>query len=237
MRRFGQSSHVSRTVLWADEQTAGQGRLDRHWFSIPGRDITASVCFPSPVDCIDAPKLSLIAGIALVGILREEFGIEALAKWPNDVVTPRGKIAGILSSYLSPSDGVICGIGINVNSRPDEIYFDPIRPCASVRTELGHEVSREGIFAQWLRAFEEIWPLARCSRFCDLQAAFDPISYYRGKRMKVYIGAAPVPDNITNCEVIEGRAMSIDSSGALLIETLNSGEYKVTIQDTLVPIE
>jgi BirA family transcriptional regulator, biotin operon repressor / biotin---[acetyl-CoA-carboxylase] ligase len=232
--RFCMADKVPRMILWADEQTGGRGRLARKWQSVPGLDITASVCFPSPVTCADAPKLSLVAGIALVTILREEYGIEALARWPNDVVTQRGKIAGILSVYLAPSDGIICGIGINVNSRIDDLHLEAKQPHTTVYAETGSEISREALFVQWLRTFEKLWPLTHSSQRSELVDAFDPVSFYKGKKVRVYSGAAPDPSHLENYPMLEGLAGTIDSSGSLLIALPESEEYRVGIQDVLV---
>ena len=157
-----------------------------------------------------------------------------MARWPNDVVTARGKIAGILSSYLSASGGVICGIGINANSDPGECEVEPDRPRTTVRAEIGCDVSREELFAKWLGAFEEMWPLAEPDRVNDLRCAFDDVDFYRGRLVRVLIGAASNRGASGNCEQFDGIASGLDHQGALLIVAPDRKPYQVGIEDVLI---
>jgi BirA family transcriptional regulator, biotin operon repressor / biotin---[acetyl-CoA-carboxylase] ligase len=232
-RRLCATEKAPRLVLWAEEQTQGQGRLDRRWKSVAGEDITASVCFPSTVNACDVPKLSLIAGLSLAYILTEDFGIDAQVKWPNDVMASGGKIAGILSSYLNLCHGVICGIGINVNSEKDAFELEPGRVRTTLKIETGREVSRESLFIRWIAEFEKNWPMAEEGNIERLCRAYDKFDFYKNKKVRVYCGAGSDRGCVADYPFIEGSASGLDSSGALRVRLDDGGEYLVTVDDVV----
>lgn len=236
-RRFSNSPTVPRLVLWAEEQTVGRGRLNRSWLSVPEKDITASMCFPSPVRPSDSPKLSLVAAISLVHILEKTLGLQTQVRWPNDIVTPHGKLAGILSIYLSNSRGIVCGIGINVNSKSGDVPLERERPRTTLLSELGCEVDREKLLAAWLGEFERNWLLASEERIDALRTEFDRVSYYAGKRVKVLVGAADSRDNQRGASELVGTATSIDRNGALIVEISGQPPYAVSVEDVLIPTD
>jgi len=236
-RRYSNSHEVPRLLLWSQEQTEGRGRLNRSWLSVPGLDITASAIFPSPVPRAAVTKLSLCAGVALVRVLAGEYGLSAMVRWPNDVLTSNGKLAGILSSYLAGPNAVVCGIGINVNSRPEAIELDQYGRRTTLMAEIGREISREKLLASWLLAFEEAWELARDDRARELADAFDPVSFYRGRRVRVLVGAGMDREEDVDCERFEGVAGSLDRQGALLVERSDGSRYSMSTDDVLIPLD
>ncbi|HEX7658821.1 MAG TPA: biotin--[acetyl-CoA-carboxylase] ligase [Pseudonocardiaceae bacterium] len=120
-----------RTVLIAEEQTAGQGRRTRPWVSPPGTGLYLSVLLrPTDVPLAKLPWLALVAGIALARTA-EWVGVEAALKWPNDLLlgSPRKKAAGVLAEVISEaaphgtgkSLAVVLGIGLNINHLPPDV--------------------------------------------------------------------------------------------------------------------
>ncbi len=237
-RRFSSAESAPFLLLCADEQTAGRGRLARKWFSIKGDDITASVIFPSPVQRRDTPKLTLPAGLALVEVLDKEYGMNSKVRWPNDVLTEKGKIAGILSAYLAKPDAVICGIGINVNSEPDAFSLGPHRTMTTVGAELGRKIEREPLLAQWLLAYEKIWELADAENLERLKTDFDNASFYPGKRVRILVDAAGGRDEeaMKASDEFEGIAAGLDDSGALTVTRDDGSEYSAGIEDVIIPL-
>jgi BirA family biotin operon repressor/biotin-[acetyl-CoA-carboxylase] ligase len=237
-RRYSSHEDAPYLLLCADEQTAGRGRLNRSWQSIPGADITASAVSPSPVSRKDTPKLALAAGLALVEVLESEYGLDAKARWPNDVVTGRGKLAGILCCYLSKPHAVICGIGINVNSEPEAFPLGPHRSRTTTREELGYDIDREPLLGHWLLAFEAKWELADGGRIDELKSAFDNRSFYLGKRLKILVGAASERDEIRESpEEIEGIAGGLDDNGGMVVLRADNSMYSVGMDDVIIPLE
>jgi len=121
----GRSGAPHGTVLAADEQTAGRGRLGRRWVSPAGTAVAVSVLLRPPVEESSWTWLPLLAGLAVSDALRELApSLATVLKWPNDVLTAAGttdgeaKLAGILSEHVGPGGadrpGVVVGIGLNV---------------------------------------------------------------------------------------------------------------------------
>jgi BirA family transcriptional regulator, biotin operon repressor / biotin---[acetyl-CoA-carboxylase] ligase len=145
------------TVVVAEAQRRGRGRLGRPWFSPSGFNIYASVLFRPPIVPDDAPAFSFIASLALVDAL-ESVGVSAEIKWPNDVLVDGKKVAGALADCGmrgAAVDYVILGIGVNVNIGAAALR-DALGPAArfatSVADVLGHEVDRNALLAAWLDA-------------------------------------------------------------------------------------
>ncbi|MFM7262173.1 MAG: biotin--[acetyl-CoA-carboxylase] ligase [Acidimicrobiales bacterium] len=109
-----------RTVLRADHQTAGRGRLDREWVDTPGRNLLVSFLFR---DVPSAPHV-LTQAVALGALeVARELGVPSVLKWPNDLLVGDRKLSGVLAQ-AGPFDGdvpsfVVVGIGVNIGSAPD----------------------------------------------------------------------------------------------------------------------
>ena len=113
------------TVLIAEQQTAGQGRRTRNWISPPGAGLYLSVLFRlDDVPTNRVPWLTLLAGVALVEVTRNVAGVDAVLKWPNDLLVgpERSKCAGVLAEIVNAStNSTVLGIGLNVTTPPDNI--------------------------------------------------------------------------------------------------------------------
>src|SRR5215468_383160 len=116
------------TVLAAEVQTAGRGRLDRRWTSPPRAALSFSVLLrPDGVPAVARGWIPLLAGVAVAAGLRTQAGLDARLKWPNDVLAGGAKIAGILAEQAG--DAIVLGTGINVTTRRDEL---PVPNATSV---------------------------------------------------------------------------------------------------------
>lgn len=117
-RRLAEAGAAEGTVVVAEEQTGGRGRLGRTWLSRRGRDILLSLVLRPGVDPAQAPGLNLVVGLAAGQAIGEVAGIATDLKWPNDVLTAGGKCCGVLTE-MNADPGkihfVIVGVGINVN--------------------------------------------------------------------------------------------------------------------------
>lgn len=110
------------TVLWTENQTAGRGRYKRAWNAVAGKDLTFS--FLLPLNDFSENLWSNISQICAYTLLEtlQENRIDALLKWPNDILIRRKKVAGILCESIQKGNEpfLIGGIGLNVNSTKDE---------------------------------------------------------------------------------------------------------------------
>jgi BirA family biotin operon repressor/biotin-[acetyl-CoA-carboxylase] ligase len=107
------AGEVEGLVLVAGEQTAGRGRLDRQWVSPPGAGLTFSVLLRPSLSADRLGWLPLLAGVAVAQALQPFTAAAVYLKWPNDVMTDRGKLAGLLAERVDPA-AVVLGVGINV---------------------------------------------------------------------------------------------------------------------------
>ena len=155
-KREAQQGAIEGTVVVADEQTAGRGRIKRLWLSPRGSLALSVVLYPS-LSCL--PSLIMVASLAVVHCIEKITGLKAQIKWPNDVLINDKKICGILIESEVRGrqvDLAVIGIGINVNLNPSD--FPEISPTAtSLSHELGRDVSRLDILRCLLAETERLY--------------------------------------------------------------------------------
>ena len=203
------------TVVVADTQTAGRGRLGRSWWSVPGTALLASwIVRPSlPPDRI--PLLTLVTGVAAARALGAATGLEVGLKWPNDLLAGGRKLGGILAE----SDGrgaLVVGLGVNV--RQEEFPAEIRDSATSVVAMGGRPSARAWLLAATLSGFG--------ARKDDPVAGLEE---YR--RMCVTLGSA-VRVSGAGGEPIEGTASAIGDDGFLVVETA-SGARRISAGDVV----
>jgi BirA family biotin operon repressor/biotin-[acetyl-CoA-carboxylase] ligase len=109
-------SAADRTVLRADHQSAGRGRLDRSWDAPAGANLLCSILFRTVP--ADPGELTRRVGLAVVDAAHTLTGVHASLKWPNDVLIDGGKLAGILAQR-APNGVVVVGVGVNLGWAPE----------------------------------------------------------------------------------------------------------------------
>ena len=119
------------TLVIADEQTGGKGRIGRAWSSPRGEGIWMSLILRPDINPYFVSSITLLAGLSVCKALKN-FGIDAGIKWPNDVWIKGKKVCGILTEMNASADGidfVVVGIGVNVNTSifPQELEILPAR--------------------------------------------------------------------------------------------------------------
>ena len=191
-------------VLVAREQTAGRGRLDRHWISAPGDGLTFSVRLQVPSVVSAWGWIPLMAGLATAQAVRAAGAQGVGVKWPNDVVGPQGKLAGILSQR--DGEAAIVGIGINLafaGDRPD--------PQAVSVAELGGSPDVDVILGATIENLSRWWErfvaAGGDAQRCGLAGAYTAECVSVGADVKV----SGVDRTWT------GHAQGIDDRGQLLV--------------------
>ncbi|OHE22355.1 MAG: biotin--[acetyl-CoA-carboxylase] ligase [Syntrophobacterales bacterium RBG_19FT_COMBO_59_10] len=212
------------TIVIADCQTAGKGRLHRAWQSPPGCNLYASLLIRPKIDPADAPQLTLMAGVAVAETLSALCPEGVGLKWPNDVRIRGRKVCGILTELRMAGGAVaavVVGIGVNVNMpRAD---FDPAyrETATSLREETGQEQSREEVAFRLCESFEKWYETFRCEGFAPVREDWLARSEMPGRRVRV----------LFRDEVQEGRVIGIDHDGALLIVDDLGATRRVTAGD------
>lgn len=137
---------VPGTVVVADHQTAGRGRLDRSWETPPGTALTFSAVVDPRLDDADWPLLPLAVALAVADGVRRATGLEVGLKWPNDILIGDLKVAGILLERVASASGTplaVVGIGINVGMAADQL---PV-PTATSLALAGATADRTAVFS------------------------------------------------------------------------------------------
>jgi len=197
------------TVVLAEEQTAGRGRLGRSWYSEKSKGIYASIVLRPPLSPAAAPILTLLAGVATCRAIRSATGLDTDIRWPNDLLVNGRKVCGILTEMKAEVDRlhmVVLGIGINVNhsSMPEELQ----QIATSLALQGGRRYSRLQILAELLRDVERYYHLLLKEGNAAIVREWSSVSSYaHGKRIQVKTSA----DNYT------GVTTGLDVSGALKI--------------------
>jgi len=196
-------------VVVADEQTAGRGRRGRTWQSPPGRNLYLSVALVPALAAVDAWRLGLATALAVAGACETVARIDL--KWPNDVVAAGDgrKVAGLLVETMVESDrlrGAVLGIGINVNWRRSEMPADLREGASSLADVRGASVDREELLGRLLDTLE--------TEVAAVEAGISPLARYRARCST--LGATVEVQTADG--LVTGRALDLDSSGALVVE-------------------
>jgi len=192
------------TVIIAEEQTAGKGRLERSWVSPRGCIALSVILYPDPSDL---PSLVMVASLAVVKAIESVTGQKPQIKWPNDIIINGKKVCGILvESGVCDRNRIyaVIGIGINVNIETDSIG-EVLLPATSLSYELGREVSRLELVKRLLVEMERLYLLAQGSGvvYQEWRDSLETL----GKRVRASSGDT----------VYEGIAESVDRDGSLMI--------------------
>lgn len=197
-------------LVVAEEQTKGRGRLERQWMSSPNRGIYLSILLRNLLPIRVAAQTPYIGSLALVKLLREQFGVPASIKWPNDVLINGRKVAGILTETQSDQDFSrfsVVGIGINVNHSREEMAGPFRYPATSIAIETGFAVKRQKVLLEFLYRFEREYERFLENGLSALLPEIEEYSEMMGKTIRVVCG---------NRE-IAGKARAISDEGALLL--------------------
>jgi len=221
MRRASDGAQEGLTVL-ADRQTAGRGRLQRHWHTIAEHTLAMSVLLKPPLAPEKIPQISLLTAVALHNAL-SPLAPDIRIKWPNDILHHGRKMAGILTEMRAEPgrvQAVVVGMGINVNA-PSGGWPEDITDIATdLGTASGRTVSRMDIAVRILESMEQ--------HYLDyLNDGFDPVREQWWQAHAACRKPVRVHDGL---RYIEGIAEALDEDGALLLRT-HSGIQRVVAGD------
>ena len=206
------------TVIIADRQTRGKGRLGRIWESPGGMNIYMSLVIRPELAPRDATMLTVLAAVAGARTIQKTGNIPVTIKWPNDLVIADRKLGGILTEVRADPDRInlaVIGIGINVNMLPAEFPEELRAIATSVRSAAGHPAARNDIIIQLLGEVEHWYGILKTEGKKPLLHAWRKDSSTLGRKVRITIGK----------KTICGIADDIDDSGMLLIR-MQSGEYR-----------
>jgi len=211
------------TIVVSESQTRGRGRLGRAWHSPEGRGIYLSIVLYPRIDPAIISGLSLVTAVSLAETLETYKPRRVQIKWPNDCLVNGRKVAGILtelSAELGLTHYAVVGIGINVNHRKTDFPTDLASRATSLGIELKRDIARVELLQKFLKRFEKDYLRFMKSNLRGLHKKIIGYSNLIGRRIKLDMSG----------RIISGKAVDIDRTGNLVVETrqgrqaFNAGE-------------
>lgn len=207
--RLAAAGEPDGSVVVAEGQTQGRGRVGRAWVSPKGKGIYASVILRPSVPIAQVSQITLVMAVAAATAVQRQTGLKPQIKWPNDLLIGPRKLAGILTELnaeLNRVRYVVVGIGMNVNSSRAQLPAN----STSLAEEQGEPVDR----IELARAL--LVELDRCyGRF--LEQGLEPLleewrgfAAFLGRRIRVALAGD---------RTVDGQAVDVDSNGTLLVRT------------------
>ncbi len=215
------------TVVVADRQTTGRGRIGRLWQSDTSEGIWFSIVLRPEIEPENIQVITLAASVAVVEAIRETLGIVCGIKWPNDIIIDGRKLGGILTE-LSAEPGhvnyVVVGIGINANQASEHFDNEIRQKAISLKMYEGKTVSRSNLLGGILTNFEKIYKCVLLGKNKEIIDKWTEYSVTIGKEVKVAY---------RDVEYI-GTAQSVASDGRLIVQckdgvtrAISAGEIQV----------
>jgi len=183
---LARAGEPSGTVVVANHQSKGRGRLDHEWSSRPGEDLLFSVVLRPGSQPPDLLPITLVFSNAVATELSDRLGEVVSVDWPNDMVASGGKIGGILAEGTVASSGdsfLVVGVGLNVNSRL-ESFSDALRSTvATCQTVTGRTWDRAELLAIVLGAMERDYKRFLSGGFAAMRAQYEQKLAFLGRRV------------------------------------------------------
>lgn len=226
--RLAEEGAVEGTVIIAEAQSGGKGRMGRVWSSPPGINLYCSVVLRPTVKPYQAPQLTFLSAVAVARAIELTTTLKPEIKWPNDVLIRGAKVAGLLNEMSAETDGinfVILGIGVNLNMTAAQFPADLRTPATSLLLEQGRPVSRAQFAAVMLSELDRLYGEFLDHGFGPVREEWQQRCNANGREVSVSDGGA---------ETMRGAFNGIDGDGAMLvrlpngiIERILSGDVRV----------
>jgi BirA family biotin operon repressor/biotin-[acetyl-CoA-carboxylase] ligase len=204
------------SLVVAEKQVNGRGRMDRRWESPEGGLYFTMILRPE-IALIQSPLLNFAASVVLAQTIRERCHIEAMIKWPNDILVHDRKISGMLSEMEAEGDSVAfinIGIGININNTPSA----DIPSASSIKSITGRNHNRREFLSEYLDRLED---RLHNHDLGTVIAEWKSCAATLGRKVRV----------VTRNGVTQGTALDVDEGGALLVKVDDGSLKKIYYGD------
>jgi len=205
------------TVIIAETQTKGKGRLGRQWIS-PKGNLYFSVILRPDIPTHKAPLITLVGAVAVASAIRKHCSVLAAIKWPNDILIVGRKVAGLLTEMSAEPDRIrhiALGIGIDVNMALEELPLEVRMNSTTLSAETGANIDRRLLLHQVLQDLEQ-WYKVFLTRESDVLKEWELLNMTINNRVAVS-GSG---------QAFEGLAQGIDSEGRLMV-ALEDGTIRI----------
>lgn len=215
------------TVLLAERQLAGKGRLGRRWESPAGVNLYCSVVLRPELPPYEAPQLTFLSAVAVARAIKITTGLQPAIKWPNDLLMNGRKVAGLLNEMNAETDRVgfvILGIGVNLNMRADQFPPDLRTPATSLMLETGFPIARQTFAVHLLHELDQEYCRFQLEGFGPVREEWASYCNAFGREVQVDVGA----------HLLQGPFMGIDHDGALLMKLSDGRVERILSGDVTV---
>lgn len=215
------------TLVLAEEQVGGRGRLERSWHSPKYKGIWMSLLLRPNIPMMRAPQLTLLTAVAVVQGVQEVTGVQAHIKWPNDLLINGKKMTGILTEVQADSDRIhslIIGIGINVNQQIEDYPQLLQESATSLFIETNKSWDRSIIIQEIMKQLEKLYLLYLDKGFYPIKLLWESYS--------VSIGTTVIANTLNGS--IKGFAKGITDDGVLLLEDEHGEVHSIYSADILI---
>ncbi|HEU5138901.1 MAG TPA: biotin--[acetyl-CoA-carboxylase] ligase [Bacillales bacterium] len=216
------------TIVVADEQTGGRGRLGRPWHSPKGTGIWVSMILRPRIPPQQAPQLTLLAAVGVVKGIRAATGLECDIKWPNDILVHGKKLVGILTELQADPDqvnSVIVGMGMNVNVKETDFPEELREIATSIRIQAGREVDRAEVLQQILKQTEILYQEYLREGFHLVKLLWESHAVSLGRVIQAR----------TLQGTIVGNAVGLSDNGFLILEDDSGKRHEISSADIDLP--
>ncbi|MBW2258868.1 MAG: biotin--[acetyl-CoA-carboxylase] ligase [Deltaproteobacteria bacterium] len=223
--RLAREGRPEGTLVVADAQTKGRGRLRRSWVSPPGTGLYLSVVLRPTCAPDRFPALTLTAGVATAAAI-QQMGLVPQLKWPNDILISGKKVGGILTEAVFDKkqiDFAILGIGINVNTAAEEFPVSFRNQATSLRLSLGKPVSRVALLQNLLIKFEHYYGLFSEGDFGSIIHSWSELDSTLGREVEVSL-----PESR-----LLGVAEAVEPDGTLLVRDKTNRLHRIVAGDVV----
>ena len=213
------------TVLIAEAQTGGKGRLGRKWIS-PKGNLYFSVVLRPDLPTHKAPLLTLMAAVAVAVAIRKTCSVQAVIKWPNDILVSGKKVSGLLTEMSSEPDRIrhiALGIGVDVNMPLDELPPEVREGATTLAAEAGRTIDRTMLLQQILRELDSRYRILLQDEVAVFRE-WEELNVTTGRRVSV---SGPR-------EAFEGLAQGIDREGRLIVKLDDGSLRQVAAGDVTI---
>jgi len=218
--KLGLDNALQGSLVLAEAQTKGRGRMSRQWYSPKYKGIYLSLLLRPKFMLSETPLLTLLSAVSICEAVEEKTGLECRIKWPNDILLGNKKVGGILTELNAETDEmrfVVIGIGLNVNNTKDNLAAQ----ATSLKEHLKQDINRLALLQEILRRLENNYLLLEAKGGAPIIAKWRTFNFTLGKRVKV----------TSHHRHLEGQAVDIDQDGSLLVRKDSGTVEKITAGD------
>ncbi len=218
LRRLAEGDATEGTVVVADRQSAGRGRLGRRWESPAGVNLYCSILLRPQIPLQQAPQLTFLSAVAVAETLNEVCHLSAQVKWPNDILIDGAKISGLLNEMSAETEQihfVILGVGVNLNMLAEQFPENLNYRATSVLLETGKPVDRLLFLRTFLQRLDYYYTEFSAEGFVPIRRRWESLCNIMNKSVTVDSGAGNI------C----GTVVGIDLDGALRLQ-LEGGQVE-----------